>query len=199
MKVVVHIEGGGDNKTQQAELRKAFAALFERAGLRGRMPSIDCSGSRNNACRDFLNGRGVSGRHALLLVDSEGSVASGSSAVSHLRRRDQWQLDAAHEPDVHLMVQLMESWFLADKSVLQSVFGSGFNATKLPGMATDIEPTPKRDVIDGIDAATRNSKRGKYRKGRDSHEVLSRLDTEKVAAASPHANRFFERLRVLTA
>ena len=60
----------------------------------------------------------------------------------------------------------------------------------------DVEKVPKRDVLMGLANAARDcrTRRG-YRKGRDSFEILARLDPDKVTAASPHAKRLVEALR----
>lgn len=200
MRVVVHIEGGGDNKMQQIELRQAFEALFRRAGFEGKMPRVDCSGSREQAKKDYLSGRKQSDRHAMLLVDAEAAVADGASSIAHLQTRDRWDLDASTENDVHLMVQLMESWFFADRTALQAVFGAGFNPSHLPGTERDIESIRKSDVESGLSNATRATKDGPYdrrTKGRLGPRILSRIDPRRVEAASPHAKRFFDRMREL--
>lgn len=201
MRVVVHIEGGGDNKTQQIELRQAFEALFRRAGFDRKMPKVDCSGSREQAKKDYLSGRRQSDRHALLLVDAEAAVMEGMGAVGHLRSRDGWTLEESLENDVHLMVQVMEGWFLSDRAALSAVFGSGFRPQHLPGKENDVESIRKNDVERGMTKATRESKAGVYdrrTKGALGPRILGKLDPEKVQRASPHAKRFFDRLRELT-
>ena len=200
VRIVINIEGGGDNKTLQIELRRAFSKLFERAGFSGRMPSVDCSGSRNQAFKDFATSRKRSNVHALLLVDAEGGVAPGAPAWQDLKQRDGWSLDASVADDVHLMVQVMESWFLADRAALAQVFNPGFKPQHLPGSEHDVEPIPKDDVEAGLASATRQSAAGVYdrrTKGRLGPRILAALDPGKLKRASPHAKRFFDRLEQL--
>lgn len=63
MKVRVYVEGGGDSKDLRILCRRGFSKLFERAGLKGRMPKVAACGSRNQAFRSFRisaeNGRKV--------------------------------------------------------------------------------------------------------------------------------------------
>ena len=93
------------------------------------------------------------------------------------------------------MVQCMEAWFPADRETLAAVFGNGFRPGALPGQP-NVERVRKQDVLEGLENATRNcsTQRG-YRKGRDSFDILSRLNPELVAAASPHAQRLLNTLR----
>ena len=91
------------------------------------------------------------------------------------------------------MVQVMESWFLADVGALEGYFGQGFRRQALPNNS-DVEKVAKRDVEKGLDdAAKRTGKKG-YRKGRDSFEILGRLDPAKVRGASGYAERFLKAL-----
>ena len=44
------------------------------------------------------------------------------------------------------MIEIMESWFLADRDALARHFGEGFKAAALPGNPARVESIPKRDV-----------------------------------------------------
>ena len=198
MSTRLYVEGGGDRKPLRTECRQAFREFLRNAGLAGRLPRIFASGGRQQAYDDF--------RHALrasrgddfvvLLVDSEGPVAAGAGAWRHLKDRDGWDKPAGATNDhVHLMVQCMEAWFLADRPALAEYFGDGFSENSLPRRA-DVEKVSKQDLGRGLNAATRNSRpKGAYSKGRDSFAILVNLDPDKVADASPHAKRFLEALR----
>ena len=66
-------------------------------------------------------------------MDSEGPVAQGAGPWAHLRARDGWIRPAdATDENAHLMVQCMETWFLADRDNLADYFGHGFNPNALP-------------------------------------------------------------------
>ena len=69
------------------------------------------------------------------------------------------QPDQSAERNAHLMVQCMESWFLADMDALTGFFGDGFNSGALP-RRPDIENVSKRDLERGLRRATRPSSRG---------------------------------------
>ena len=162
------------------------------------MPRIFASGSRQQAYEDFRHALGVSHDDEIvgLLVDSEGPVATDAGVWRHLQDSDGWDKPTgAGDDQVHLMVQCMEAWFLADRAALAGYFGDGFTEKSLP-RRTDVEAVPKQDLERGLNAATRNSiPKGTYRKGRDSFAILADLDPDKVVKASPHAKRFLETLR----
>ena len=201
MSTRLYVEGGGDHKPSRTECRQAFQAFLRKAGLAGRMPRIFTSGSRRHAYDDFRHALGATQADAsvMLLVDSEGPVATGTGPWRHLKDRDGWDKpDGATDDHVHLMVQCMEAWFLADRAAMAEYFGDGFNKNSLP-RRTDIEEISKQDLESGLHSATRSSRpKGTYRKGRDSFAILADLDPGKVTDASPHAKRFLETLRAWT-
>ena len=90
------------------------------------------------------------------------------------------------------MVQIMESWFLADVKTLESFFGTGFRKQALPGNPR-IEDVSKQDVLNGLEQATQGTG-SSYNKGRHSFSILAMLDPIKVMKASPHADRFIKSL-----
>ena len=197
MKVKVYVEGGGDGKSLRTRCREGFNSFFAKTNLAGRMPKIIACGSRNTAFDKFRTALGS--RNAedfiVLLVDSEDPVADGAGPWLHLRTRDGWESpDDATDENAHLMVQCMETWFLADKDRLAAYFGQGFNRNALPGRP-EIEDVAKRDVLEGLKRATRQCKKGEYGKGRDSFEILKQVQPANVIAASPHARRLIEALR----
>ena len=163
------------------------------------MPRIFASGGRQQAYDDFRHALGGSrdDDRVVLLVDSEGPVAMDAEPWQHLKNRDGWDKpDGADDGHVHLMVQCMEAWFLADRAALAGYFGNGFSDNSLPRRA-EVEEVSKQDIERGLNAATRNSRpKGAYQKGRDSFAILAGLDPGKVANASPHAKRFLDTLRV---
>ena len=194
----LYVEGGGDRKPLRTECRQAFREFLRKAGLAGRLPRIFASGGRQQAYDDIRHALRASrdGDFVVLLVDSEGPIATDAERWRHLKDRDGWDKPAGTTDDqVHLMVQCMEAWFLADRAALTGYFGDGFNENSLPRRAA-VEEVSKQDLERGLNAATRNSRtKGAYHKGRDSFALLADLDPDKVADASPHAKRFLEALR----
>ncbi len=201
----LYVEGGGDAKSLQIECRKSFSLFLERAGLRGALPRVVPCGSRGEAFDRFRTAIGQ-GEKAFLLVDSEAPVAlehmSGNpenwQPWNHLRQRESngWQRPvASSDTDCHLMVQVMESWFLADKSTLASFFGQGFRGTALPAHGS-IETISKESVYQSLKNATRDCKtKASYGKGAHSFKILAYIDPDKVRSASPWAKRFIDTLR----
>ena len=49
MTALLYVEGGGNGKALRVECRKGFAQFLAKAGLKGRMPRIRASGSRQDA------------------------------------------------------------------------------------------------------------------------------------------------------
>ena len=197
MKVKIYVEDGGDNRSLRAQCREGFRDFFCKAGLEGRMPSIHPCGGRMKAFKDFRTALKQAGAEdfIFLLVDSEDSVRVEEGSWAHLKRRDNWDKPvAATDENAHLTVECMESWFLADKDKLAAFFGDGFHPKALPARLA-VEEIPKQDVLNGLQAATRNcGKKGEYHKGRHAFEILSCLDPKKVTTASPHARRLVETL-----
>lgn len=192
----VYVEGGGTANVLRSACREGFSALFEKAGLRGRMPRVVVSGSRAEAFKRFCTAFQSSApdEFICLLVDSEGPVAGGAFPWTLLGNRPPGAVDE----NAHLMVQCMESWFLADGEALERFFAQGFRRNALPNR-TDVENIPKRDVFAALEGATSACiPKGQYRKGAHSFEVLAMLDPEKVAQASPYARRLFDTLKQKT-
>lgn len=159
-----------------------------RAGLEGRMPRLVASGGRERAFDDFRTALKTAGTESftVLLVDSEAAVAAGNDPWAHLKSHDDWDKPAmAADDGAHLMVQCMESWFLADKDTLAAFFGSGFNPGALPA-SEEVEDIPKQDVLSGLKAATRHcGQQGRVQQGqaffRDTRPDRSRQSDERFA------------------
>lgn len=198
MRIKVFVEGGGDRDLLRSKCREGFRKFFSKTGLEGRMPSIVASGSRRDAFDDFrAAARGAKkDDFIVLLVDSERPVAARSGPWAHLKKvPDNWdQPSGTTDDQVHLMVQCMEAWFLADKESLVAYYGDDFNQNALPPRQ-DIENIAKNDVLNGLKNATRSGvSKGEYEKGQHAFDILAQIDPTKVIAASPHAKRLVETL-----
>ena len=191
--VKLYVEGGGDSKQLRSACRKGFQTFIERAGLKGRMPRIVACGGRGDAFDDFKTSHAQGDAQAMLLVDAEGPVTA-ATAWLHLQARDGWSRPpGAADDQCHLMVQIMESWFLADTEALEAYFGQGFRRGALPGN-NNIETVPKQDVLSGLDRSTTATGRANYHKARDSFKILATIDPDKVTSESPHAARLIDAL-----
>ena len=103
---------------------------------------------------------------------------------------DEQELCENDEKHMHLIVQAMEAWLMADRDKLKSFYGRGFDEGKLPD--DDVEDIPKKRLLIALRAATRDSDKGRYHKTRHGFQILGTLDTSRVSAAAPHCERLFQ-------
>ena len=186
----IYVEGGG-RKAVDRQCRRAFNEFFRRARIETANVSVEARGPRGEAYNAFCSDTDRDLRK-VLLVDAEGPVTA-KTAWGHLQQ-GRWSRPAgAKDEQCHLMVQVMESWFLADVDALEGYYGQGFRSGSLP-KNPDVEKVPKKDVERRLKFASRDTGKGEYKKGRDSFAILERLDPAKVRAASRHADRFVKAL-----
>lgn len=191
----IFVEGGGDhNDALRSECRRAFKKLLEKAGFKGRLPQAIPCGGRRNAYEQFCTAIDGGEISSILLVDSEAPVVT-DDPWQHVAQRpgDGWRKpDGATAAHLHLMVQCMEAWFLADRRALREYFGQGLQETALPAETLGPEDVRKRDLFSKLKQATRRVKtKGAYDKGRHSFKLLERLDPDLVRKTCPWAERFF--------
>lgn len=194
------VEGGGNhNDALKTECRRAFTALLEKAGFKGRMPRIVACGGRLNAYEQFCTAI-ANGEGAILLVDSEAPVKT-ENPWQHVAQRpgDEWDQPAgATEDHLHLMVQCMESWILSDRRALREYFGQGFQENALPATGRIPEDIRKLDLYNCLEQATRKTRtKGTYDKGSHSFKLLAIADPGLVRKAGGWAERFFATLDTL--
>jgi len=193
--VKLYVEGGGDYDFLRAKCRQGFNEFLQKAGFKGNMPRIVACGGRANAFDRFTTALSQ-GETAFLLLDSEDLVLV-SSPWEHLRLRtgDKFEKPpAARDDQCHLMVVCMEAWFLADKPLLVTFFGQGFNGNVLPARK-DIEQISKSELFTALARATKTCKtKAPYDKGEHSFDLLGRIDPAVVRKASPWADRFINAL-----
>lgn len=198
--VRIYVEGGGDSPSQKIEFRKGVSSFLEKAGLKGRKPTVIACGGRSFAYRDFCNALD-SHRDAvsLLLVDSEAPLPDPMvSKWQFLKTRDGWVKPAnAAEDHVYLMVQTMEAWLLADRGQLQAYFSGHFNDKALPSPHTPVESLTKEKMYAVLEKATqppKNSQKKAYSKGSHSFQLIGLVDPAKVMAACPSAKDLIDHL-----
>jgi len=196
--VKLFVEGGGDSDALKTECRRAFKKLLERAGIKGRLRVVPC-GARRNAFEQFCTALSDSGPRDLvfLLVDAEERVTK-TSPWEHVaqRRGDAWlQPDGVGNDHLHLMVQCMETWLVADRPALRIFYGQGFQESALPPATAKLEDVSKHDLYRKLEQATRSTKtKGAYGKGQHSFKLLATLDPGAIRKACPWAERFFATL-----
>ena len=186
MTVTLFVEGGTRGSNQHSQLRKSFVTLLGRAGLTSVNVFICGSGSLviTTFCKAPNDVRG----NAIMLVDAEGPATGDAWACLQKRHGDHWKKPAGVLDDqLHLMVELMESWLHADRVALAQYFGAGFDASRLHGSERRIEEIAKQDVLSGLARAAKNSTKpyDKERKKAHSAELLGRIDPNKLKQSAP--------------
>jgi len=112
----------------------------------------------------------------ILLRDSEGPLQPGRSVP---------QADS-----IFWMVEMMESWFHADKDAMAGYYQRGFRKAALSANPS-VEEIPKKDLIDGLKAATKDTTKGPYHKTKHAPALLESIKPALVRKAAPHCDRFF--------
>ncbi|WP_041598694.1 DUF4276 family protein [Hahella chejuensis] len=200
--VKLYVEGGGDSNELKTACRQGFTQFITAAGINKR-PRVVACGSRRDAYESYCTAL-ANGESAMLLVDSEQAVNSQNQTGaqnawlpwSHLQSRDGWRKpEGAIDTDCHLMVQVMESWFIADRKTLENFFGQNFNANVLPSEQRPIEEVSKQQVYQALENATKDCKKGKYGKGSHSFKILKEISPALVQQASGWAARFINELK----
>jgi len=199
--VKLYVEGAGDTSALKTVCRAGFATFISKTGITNR-PRVVACGSRENAYDRFCTAI-KNGEKAMLLVDSEQAVNAKHQQGEqdtwqpwgHLKVGDHWNKPQhSADTDCHLMVQVMESWFLADRNALKAFFGHGFNENVLP--SAPVEEVAKDTLYNALKQATRACKtKAAYGKGEHSFRLLAAINPEKVTHASPWAKRFVDSLR----
>ncbi len=199
----IYVEGAPQNSfADRTHCRKSFQEFFAHtAGLEGKLPRIVPCGARQRAYDAFMSAVRNPQPDALplLLVDSETAAQKGRTVWEHLKTRsgDNWDKpEGAKDDQAFLMVQVMESWFLADRKGLESFFGQHFRAKAIPKW-TQREDVPKQSVYEALDKGTAACGPRRYAKGNMSFSLLAEIDPAEVEKASPNAKALFQRLRNL--
>lgn len=200
--IAIYVEGGGDSAQQKAELRQGFDGLLgklkSQALEKGMGWKLVCCGGRQAAYNSFKNALKTEPKAInVLLVDSEAPIApltgnrinDARAVLDHLKRRDAWDLTGVPAQHVHLMVQCMEAWIVADPAALAIFYGQHFRATQLPGNA-NLENESKTDLADKLERATSDQgknkiPKGRYAKIRHGSQLLKLIDPAKVSARCP--------------
>ncbi|MER2600487.1 MAG: DUF4276 family protein [Caldilineales bacterium] len=200
--IKLYVEGAGQNNDlQRTRCRQAFHTFFKNAGV-VRNPRVIACGARGKTyemfCHDVQSAQ--PDVLPLLLVDAESALSPDHSSWQHLKYHDNWERPAkAKDDQVFLMVQVMETWFLADPAAMYNYFGAGFSEAYFKAWPR-LEEIAKEDVYSVLEAATARCKRPYKKKDKSadlSFEILCDLDPSKVEATCPNAKFLLERLRRL--
>jgi len=120
----------------------------------------------------------------ILLIDSEGPTYS---SVETCEKND-W--DTTHAGSIFWMVEMMESWFQADKDALETHYKKGFNRNALAANP-NVEQIPKKYLEDGLKAATKDTSKGPYHKTAHAPKLLACINPELVRRAAPNCGKLF--------
>jgi hypothetical protein len=195
---------GEEHRTSRAHdmrLREVFHHVFKElddlALSRGLRLQFRLYGSRRTTYERFRRAlQEEQESYAALLVDSEAPVEHPGECWRHLRARpgDRWARPAgAEETRCQLMVQAVEAWLLADPDTLRAFYGAQFHLNSLPA-TQNVEEIPKNSHIPSLEAATKDTQKGRYHKVKHLALLLARLDMARVRARSPHCDRIFATL-----
>jgi len=189
----IYVEGGG-SRLADTLLREGFKCLANRHFGR------DCkelrfipSGNRSNTLENFYM-KNIAGHSSkLALVDSDAPVPAEQSAAKFLHTQPDCQVHATNQSNLFLMVQVMETWLVADREALAEFYGQHFRVGNLPQHA-HLEAVPKDDVLRCLNHATRDTSKGPYHKVEHGLRLIARVDPAKLRAKCPRAEIFFKGL-----
>ncbi len=198
----IYIEGDTKQKGKNTDitLRQGFnyffRALIDEANHKNITLRPITYGSKYETFKKFLDGaEEYPDSFVLFLLDSDAPIAEDDTPKSFLQKQNPlWHLQSAAENQCHLMVQMMESWFFADKDKLAEFYGQNFNRNAL-SKNTNVEKIAKADVESGLANATKNTQKGEYHKTRHGAKILEIIDPQKVREVAPHCDRFFETIK----
>lgn len=192
--VRIYVEGGGDGKDGKAQMRGGFSKFLIHLRNIARSKRIKwqiiACGPRNAAFRNFQNAlESHPDAFNVLLVDAENVVTD--TPCKHLYQQDGWHMPGITNEQCHLMVQMTESWLVADVEALRQFYNQGFNANSIP-TTPDVESIPKNRLESALKAATRNTIKGEYHKIRHGPKILEQLNVDKVRERARHCDRLFQ-------
>ena len=150
-----------------------------------------CCGSRDKTYRRFQNehANGDAGI-VVLLVDSETPVGE-SGPANHLAMHDRWGFVGVDDDMIHLMVQTMEAWIVADLAALRGYYGQGLRENALP-RRQNLEEEGKGDIARALTLATQGTQKGKYHKIKHAGHLLQHMDPMTVRQRCLHCARPFQ-------
>jgi hypothetical protein len=193
--VIIYIEGDTKQKGKgnAITLRQGFREFFGGLAEDIKVPiDLKLLGSREIAIKIFLGElEYFPTSFQVLLVDAEGEIDEKDTPKTFLQKiSPKFDFKNVKDEQCHLMAQMMESWFLADKEKLAEFYGKGFNINALP-KNKNVEEIPKSDVETGLKNAARGTSKKDYKKGEHAGEILRIIDSKKVREAAPHCEKLF--------
>ena len=186
----IYFEG---NRKLRLGLGEFLSSIRNAASAKKLGWQLIASGSRTNTIKNFRVAlRDHPEAFNILLVDAEEAVFH--SSWDHLRGRNElnWpKQDDLADTHCHLMVQVMEAWFIADIEALRNYYGQGFNENAIP-KDREVEKIGKDKIESALIGATRNTSKREYHKTHHAPKLLSKLSVERVRKAAPACERLFK-------
>ncbi len=172
-----------------------FGELIERAREKSIKFRIIMCGSKFITFKDFLSAAKIyPDSFVSFLIDADDVVGEEETAKSFLQKQNSsWHWQTVNEEQCFLMVQVMESWFLADVDALANYYGQNFNRNTLAKIKK-VEKIAKSDVQMSLTEATKNTQKGEYHKTKHGAKLLELINPKKVRAAAPHCEKMFAAL-----
>ncbi len=194
----MYVEGGGKGAPGN-DLKVGFQnGLFNELRLRGRDNGVELSfraGTGQGQTTKLFLAALRNDPHCVnvLLVDAEGPV--DGNAIDHIRKTHK-SFDAPKQGDLHLMVQAMEAWFVADSEAVRRVFGSKAKTDHL-GMILDVERTTVKELQAALHKAAAETPARRYQKALHQRSLLEAVRVENIKGRCPHFMRFHAHLERL--
>lgn len=160
--------------------RRFLGEIYEEAGARGWR--VDLVATDGTPVDDYQSGLKANPKAwNVLLLDSDAPSSRALAEMCSVKG-----LESSQVGSVFWMVQIMESWFLADIAALREYFGNRFREAAATGNPK-VEEIPKVDVMSRLKSAAG----GEYHKVKDGAKLLEFIDPGKVRKAAPNCDRLF--------
>lgn len=191
--LAIYMEGGGDRSDGKAALRQGMNKFLDKLKSAAQANSwrwklVPCGG-RNETFRAFQHARtNPEYSTIVLLVDAEGPLQG--NACAHLASRDGWATSSIASNTVHLMVESMETWFVADPKALAGFYGKEFRNSALP-KTRNLETVPKARIADDLAEAIKETNKPRYHKINHASALLQLIDNASVRQRCPNCDRLF--------
>lgn len=196
--VAIYMEGGGEGRDTKEALRQGMDMFLNPIKEAVRTKSwrwkLVACGSRNAAFKGFKNAilkEKDAVKVIILLVDAEDPVKT--SIREHLKSRDGWELNFTADDNIHLMIQTMETWIVADIAALTGYYGQNFQQGALPS-SSELEAISKKEITRALKVATKATQKMEYHKIRHASELLKQIDSSKVRQRCQSCERLFSTL-----
>ncbi len=198
--IKLYVEGGGkgSQKVATIKIQQGFDAFFKELKEKARenkvsFKVIPSSNTQSTYNEFMLSVESSPQSFNVLLVDSDETVNEEPRAFLQ-KKFKKWKLQNIKDEQCHLMIQIMESWFYADKDKLAEFYGKDFNLKAL-AKNVNIEEIIKAAVESGLANATKNTQKGKYHKIQHGAKILEIINPNKVRESAPNCERLFRMIR----